>query len=211
MSFPRGAFRAFQARFDQKHHINPLLHHQFWMSVQRPVQEGKFSFVEAQVRTFRKLKKNKSVVRQWLAEDGAFHTKHVRLYPHVLKMLKQLKKRGIRLAILSDSVHSSRYKRRILRGLKVAKYFDSIFSSCEIKATKPSPKAYRFVLGKFNCRPEAAVFVGHARDELDGARRCGLRVIAYRPDNNITGYPTTKSFSNLPRMIKAAYPVDGGF
>jgi FMN phosphatase YigB (HAD superfamily) len=68
---------------------------------------------------------------------------------------------------------------------------------------KPQPQIYQYALDQLHLRPNQAGFVGHATDELEGAKAMGLYTIAFAPDD-----PTIKTdahlvqFSDLMQLAK---------
>ncbi|MFA4946092.1 MAG: hypothetical protein WC607_00935 [Candidatus Micrarchaeia archaeon] len=58
------------------------------------------------------------------------------------------------------------------------------------------------MLRRFKAKPNEAVFVAHARDELDGARRLGITTLAFRPDKGAHGDFETDDFRAIPGIVK---------
>jgi HAD superfamily hydrolase (TIGR01509 family) len=52
------------------------------------------------------------------------------------------------------------------------------FSESLIGYEKPHPKAYLAVLNYFKVKPEEAIFVWHDKEEMEGARKLGIRTIS---------------------------------
>ena len=51
--------------------------------------------------------------------------------------------------------------------------------------TKPSPIMYRTALEKLNVSPSEAVFLGHRKSELDGAKSVGCSTLVMFPDSDL--------------------------
>ncbi|XP_049850968.1 bifunctional epoxide hydrolase 2-like [Schistocerca gregaria] len=65
-------------------------------------------------------------------------------------------------------------------GLKTA-LFDHVVNSCEIQALKPDPAVYSEALRRLLVSETEAVFLGHDRDELEGARHLGITTVVMEP------------------------------
>ena len=111
---------------------------------------------------------DKEEIGLWLA------TKMKKGVNRVLKKLRE----NYKLAVLSDSIMSCEEKRYVMELVGIdTSLFDKIFTSNDIGYEKPHPKSYETVLHHFSVKPEEAVFVGHDKEELDGASRVGLTVV----------------------------------
>jgi len=65
-------------------------------------------------------------------------------------------------------------------GLKKGKHYDKLFLSHLIGYEKPHPKAYIKVLEYFKVKPEETLFVGHDREEIEGAKKVGIKTISWK-------------------------------
>jgi len=86
------------------------------------------------------------------------------------------------VALLSDTVHSLATKLELLRrlGLKKDEHYDEVFLSNSMGYAKPHPRAYEIVLSRFKAKPHETLFVGHDEDEIEGAKRLGIRTISFK-------------------------------
>jgi HAD superfamily hydrolase (TIGR01509 family) len=103
--------------------------------------------------------------------------------PGSREALAGLKQRGFVLGIVTDTMHSVERKQRWLDAVGVTEFIDVLACSTELGAHKPDPAIYMSALHRAHLTPSKAAFVGHAADELDGARRAGLATVAvlYEP------------------------------
>jgi HAD superfamily hydrolase (TIGR01509 family) len=101
------------------------------------------------------------------------------LYEDVATTLLQLKLRGLKLGVITDTAHPTRDKLHWLTraGLDIA--WDAFVSSCEVGVRKPDPRIYHVALEQAGVHASEAAFVGHSRAELAGAAAIGLTTIAY--------------------------------
>ncbi|MBU0979310.1 MAG: HAD-IA family hydrolase [Nanoarchaeota archaeon] len=95
-------------------------------------------------------------------------------YPHTLKTLIELKKKGIKLAILSDAPKLEAYTR--LAATKLMPFFDVILTLDDTKAFKPAKQAFLLALKRLGTKPEETLMVGdwHERD-IVGAKKVGMK------------------------------------
>ena len=95
-----------------------------------------------------------------------------RLYPGVLEVLAELKKRGKRLAIVSNW-DSRLFK--LCEGLGLEDYFEFVLASAVFGASKPSPKIFMEALRRAKVSAAEAVHVGDSlEDEVKGALAAGI-------------------------------------
>lgn len=94
--------------------------------------------------------------------------------------LLELRRKGCKLAVLSDTGQSKKMKRYMLETIGIGDLFDGVFVSSEIGHAKPDKEAYFTVMKHFNAKPNETVFVGHDEDELVGAKKLGIKTISYQ-------------------------------
>lgn len=115
---------------------------------------------------------------------AAGHGKHrelwrdVRPFPGVLTTLSQLAARGVRLAILSNSVTGGQEVAGQLEQLGIRSRFEVILSSRDLRLAKPTPESYQAAISALGLAPESIGFIGHSTLELAGAGLAGLTTIA---------------------------------
>lgn len=150
-----------------------------WFKFYPKLLRGKIKLVEANTLVYEKLGIPKSYVRKWLRKDREIFLKHTKLYKNVKKLLKRLKEKGLKVAILSNAVHPLRWRIELFNRLGLVKgvHYDKIFLSNQIGFAKPEAGAYLYVLKYFRVKPERAVFVGHDKKEIEGAKRLGIRTL----------------------------------
>jgi 2-haloalkanoic acid dehalogenase type II len=83
---------------------------------------------------------------------------------------------GLAIVTDGDSVNVD----RLVRHLGLAKYFDAIITSEEIRAYKPDPRLYVAAAETLRARPENCLFVSDTALDLRGAAALGMRT-AYLP------------------------------
>lgn len=98
-----------------------------------------------------------------------------RLFPDSLPALKTLKKKGVRVGIVSN--WDSRLF-RLCEGLGVTQHVEFILASAVVGSVKPQPGIFRRALELAGVSPAEALHVGDSyREDFWGARRAGLRAL----------------------------------
>ena len=97
--------------------------------------------------------------------------------------LAGLKQRGFLLGIVTDTIYPIERKMRWLEQVGVAEFIAVVACSTVVGAHKPDPAIYLNALQEADLAPGESAFVGHAADELEGARHAGLATVAvlYEP------------------------------
>jgi len=115
----------------------------------------------------------------------------------VSSTLVELKRRGYKLGVITNSFADGRMKKKWLvdAGLNIT--WDSFTTSCETKFRKPDPEIYQHCLDDLNISPEEGVFVGHEREELEAATKLGITTIVYNGDPDAVAEYQMDEFSNL--------------
>ena len=83
---------------------------------------------------------------------------HIKLYVHVIPMLKALRKQGIKIALASNS--SVFIIDKVKRKTNLFKYIDYPVFSFDVGVIKPDLKIFREVLRKAKVKPAEAIMVG---------------------------------------------------
>jgi putative hydrolase of the HAD superfamily len=101
-----------------------------------------------------------------LAENG------VHLWDDSIPTLRELRRRGIRTAVVSNCDHATR---PIVDELGLEREVDAIMLSFEVGAAKPEPGIYRAALEAVGAGPDEAVFVDDQVAYCEGAEALGIR------------------------------------
>ena len=101
-------------------------------------------------------------------------------FPEVTAVLKALRSRGCRLAVLSN--FDSRLP-QILQDLGLRDLTDAVIYSSKAGSAKPDPVIFRKALAALRVAPERAVHVGDSvRADLEGAAAAGIAGLLVRRD-----------------------------
>lgn len=100
----------------------------------------------------------------------------IRVYPGIEEVLKKLKERGIKLAVVTDAENGKAIAR--LRKTNLEKYFDVIVSADMCGKRKPEPDSILLALEKLGVKAEDAVIVGDSiRRDITAGKRIGMKTI----------------------------------
>ncbi len=110
------------------------------------------------------------IFRKHYLENPVVHTK---LYDGIEEVLKELKKRGIKLAVVSNKLEE--LSKKILEILKVHEYFDFIAGGDTFKEKKPSPVPVIKTLEVLNVKPEDALVVGDTSADIEAGLKAGTK------------------------------------
>lgn len=100
----------------------------------------------------------------------------IRLYPGIKNVLSSLKRKGLKLAVVTDAENGHAISR--LQKVGLLKYFDVIISADMTGKRKPEPDSLLLALRKLGVRAEEAAIVGDSlRRDIEAGRRLGMLTI----------------------------------
>lgn len=127
-------------------------------------------------------------------------------YPEVINTLRDLKKQGFKLAIVTNK--SERYVRPILDSLGFLDLFTFIVGGDTTEHLKPAPQPLLFAAEKINVSPNECVMVGDSKNDILAAQAANIESIAvtygYNYGENINTYlpsAVIDSFSELKALV----------
>jgi putative hydrolase of the HAD superfamily len=102
--------------------------------------------------------------------------------PDLDEVLTELKKKGYKLGIITNTVTSTEeHVRQALRKIDVEKYFDVIATSVDIGHEKPDERIFMTAMRKLKVKPAEAVMVGNRISaDIAGGNRMGMKTILFR-------------------------------
>ncbi len=104
------------------------------------------------------------------------------LYPETRSVLEELKKKDMRLGLISNL--ASPYKKPFAR-LGLDEYFDEVLFSCEAGLKKPNPKIYQKMLDSLGIGPSLALMTGDkTHTDVYGPKSIGMQAIRLDRDNH---------------------------
>ncbi|HTS40530.1 MAG TPA: haloacid dehalogenase type II [Stellaceae bacterium] len=126
-------------------------------------------------------------------------------FPEVPAVLDELRKTGLKLAILSNG--SPKMLDALVKGAKLEKFFDAVLSVEDAGVYKPHPKVYQLAVDRLRTAPSAISFQSSNAWDAYGASAFGMQVVwcnrygqrherlPGKPDREI------KSLAELPALL----------
>ena len=100
-------------------------------------------------------------------------TGYLEPYPHVNEVLFELKRRGIKLAIVSDAPRLKAWIRLV--SMRINHLFDIVVAFEDTKKLKPSVEPFKVAFRKLKVNPQQCLMVGDRPErDIDGAKRLGM-------------------------------------
>lgn len=113
------------------------------------------------------------LLERLLAMEDDFASWGVELWEDAIPVVSELRRRGVKTALISNCSHSTR---PIVDRLGLNDLFDEVLLSFEVRVHKPEPEIYREALRRLgDIGPERAVFVDDQRPYCDGAAAVGIQ------------------------------------
>jgi putative hydrolase of the HAD superfamily len=115
----------------------------------------------------------------WLTRYHEWWEPHTLLDPDVPDLFRELRRRGLRIGVLSNTTWPRAEHERIFARDEVLALIDGAVYTSEIPWTKPHPEAFRAALaGVGVADPARAVFVGDRPfDDIHGAKSVGMHAV----------------------------------
>jgi len=121
-------------------------------------------------------KNKKELLRKSYKE--AFH-----LYAEIIILVKEIKKKGLKTAILSNTIKPHV---EIAKSKKGYEDFDVVVLSCEVKLRKPEPEIYLIAVKKLKVKPTECIFIDNEEENLVPAKKLGMTVILAKNPKQVT-------------------------
>jgi putative hydrolase of the HAD superfamily len=154
-------------------------------------------------------------VTEAVLEEAATHyldawTPHIRHEPDAADTLRALRRRGLRIGLLSNTHWPRAFHERFLARDGLAGLIDARLYTSELHVMKPHPQAFRAALDALEVSdPARAVFVGDRPfDDIFGARQAGLRAVLRTnpevpPSKSTMMFAWSSYFMSLPLPPRA--------
>ncbi len=137
-----------------------------------------------------------ALLQRLLVMEREFSATGVELWEDSLPVLRELRGRGVRSALISNCSHSTR---PIVDRLKIAEEFDEILLSFEVGLHKPDPEIYREALRRLgDVAPGRTVFVDDQPAYCDGAAALGIETFLI--DRSGDGTPDLNGHRVIPDL-----------
>ena len=145
-----------------------------------------------------------SVTWEELLQDYVKQFKHHCVgFPHIHKMLEELKNNKIALGMITNGY--GQFQMDNIKALDIEKYFDVILVSEWEGIKKPNPQIFMNALEQLNVEPSESVFIGdHPENDVKAAQNVGMKGI-WKKDNqwaNLEADAIIDDYSELPLILK---------
>ena len=135
--------------------------------------------------------------REMFAADPMYKVTH---YPGMPETLKELKKRGVRLAVCSNKPHAAAVK---VIAQMFGDDFDLVIGQSDAIRRKPAPDGPLKVAGEFGVRPEECMYVGDTRTDMLTGKAAGMFTVGA-----LWGFRDRDELRNSGADIIAERPAD---
>jgi putative hydrolase of the HAD superfamily len=134
-------------------------------------------------------------------------TPHIRHHPDAVPALEQLRARGIKLGLLSNTHWPEAFHEHFLERDGLAALIDVRAYTSNLAHSKPHRSAFQHVLARLSVAPEHAVMVGDRPvDDVWGGQQAGMRGV-FRPHSRSPALGDVKpdavieSLTELPALV----------
>jgi putative hydrolase of the HAD superfamily len=126
---------------------------------------------------------------------------HTYTDPDVAPLLRELRARGIRVGVLSNTMWPRALHERVFLRDNVLDLIDGAVYSSEIPWTKPHPEAFRAAMAAIGVSdPASCVFVGdRPYDDIFGAQSLGMRTVLI-PNSTVPAYEAAVPDAVITRL-----------
>lgn len=119
-----------------------------------------------------RLKEAQRMYREVFARDPLYMVKP---YPGIPETLRELKRRGMKLAVLSNKPHEAAVP--AIRGLFGEELFDAVQGQTPALPRKPSPAGALALAEEFGVKPEECVYVGDTNTDMKTGKAAGMHTV----------------------------------
>jgi len=136
------------------------------------------------------------IFRSYYFENPCVYTKP---YPYVEEVLKKLKDRNKKIAVITNKYED--ISRKILETLGLSQYIDTVVGGDTTPYKKPDPYPVKYTLEVLNSSPKEAVMIGDSEADIQAGKGSGVKTalvvfgfgnkelsLQKKPDYIITSY-----------------------
>jgi HAD superfamily hydrolase (TIGR01549 family) len=139
--------------------------------------------------------------------------KYVTIDAAAVKVIAALKRKGFRLALVSNMMLPGRLLEAKLRQANALAYFDAIAVSSDVGYIKPHPEIFRRTLSQCHLRANEVVFVGDTYlQDILGAKQVGMKTIWLNSRHEshalAAGDPPDAEIGSLSELIEGSTVIN---
>jgi len=123
-------------------------------------------------------------------------------YPEVKEVLENLKKKKVKLAILSNGTPA--LLNDLVKGNDLQNLFDDLFSIEEVAVYKPDSKVYNLPINKYKIKPNEVTFLSANTWDVSGGGNFGYNAVWINRNKAIfdnLDYKPIKEVNNLTQLL----------
>ena len=123
-------------------------------------------------------------------------------YSEVKEVLKNLKKKNLKLAILSNGTPD--LLKELVESNNLNNLFDDLFSVEEVKVYKPDSKVYEIPIKKYDIKPNEITFLSANTWDVSGGGNYGYNSVwvnRYKSQFDILDYQPINEIGNLTQLL----------
>jgi phosphoglycolate phosphatase len=132
-----------------------------------------------------------------------------RLYPDVINTLTELKKRGYRLAIITNK--PERFITPIIDGLELNGLFELIIGGDTLEKRKPDPLPLHYACQQLSVNTDQCVMIGDSKNDILAAKAASMQSVAltygYNYGENISIYQPELIIDDFADLLSALNSV----
>ena len=135
---------------------------------------------------------------------------HTRTDPDAPPLLRELRRRGVRVGVLSNTMWPRAAHEQIFKRDGIFELIDGAVYTSEIPWVKPHPEAFRAAMRAIGVTdPAACVFVGdRPYDDVHGAKGAGMRAVLV-PNSDVPAFEGAVPDAVITRLADLPRHLDG--
>ncbi len=130
-----------------------------------------------------------------------FFTK-TEVYPETESVLKELKKKNIKIGVLSNTAYGADKEYLIGSTPQINRYFDVILTSTDVGFRKPHTKGFLQLLQALQVEAGNCLFIGDEPVDVIGANRVGMISVLINRNNEKHDYGQKYAINSLNDILK---------
>jgi putative hydrolase of the HAD superfamily len=145
-------------------------------------------------------------VREITGHMQRFLQTGVNLYEDSVPTLRELRRRGVRTAVISNCDHLAG---PVVERLGLPEEADAVVLSYEVRSAKPDPEIYRTALERLGAGPEETLFIDDQTAYCDGAAALGIATLLLQregadPDEGVSdpgGHRVARGLASVLELV----------
>jgi pyrophosphatase PpaX len=132
--------------------------------------------LQQQMRVFSGLEDVSILEKSYRSYNDEHHDELIRSFPHVNETMEELRRRGIKLGIVTTKIRPTTI--RALERFDLLKYMDTIVTLTDVAEAKPHPEPVLTAVRNLGADPRKTLMVGDSAVDIQSAKAAGVYVAA---------------------------------